>query len=161
MFQRHAAQLLRYASGRVGEQVAEDLVAQAFLTAYEQRDRYDPGRGDLLAWLYGICTNLIRRHRRDERRNLRALQRLSPSSTEGSATDAPSAERVDAQRAVARIAGVLARLPRRQRDVLLLYAIAQLDYQQIAVALQIPLGSVQSSLHRARAKVRLALGASR
>jgi RNA polymerase sigma-70 factor, ECF subfamily len=156
MFHHHARDLLRYASGRVGEQVAEDIVAQTFLTAYEQRDRYDPGRGDLLPWLYGICTNLIRRHRRDEQRNLRALQRLSPE-----VADAPSADGVDAQRAVARVAGTLARLPRRQRDVLLLFAIAQLDYQAIAVALQIPLGSVQSSLHRARAKVRLALGASR
>jgi RNA polymerase sigma factor (sigma-70 family) len=153
MFQRHARDLLRYATQRVGEQVAEDIVAQTFLTAYEQRDRYDPGRGDLLPWLYGICTNLLRRHYREEMRKLRALSRLSLEAEEP-----PNADGVDAQRAVARVAGVLARLPRRQREVLLLFAIAQLEYQEIAVALQIPLGSVQSALHRARAKVRAALG---
>lgn len=156
MFERHARDLLRYATQRVGEQVAEDIVAQTFLTAYEQRDRYDPGRGELLPWLYGICTNLLRRHRREEMRKLRALQRLSPSDTDG-----PTGDRVDAQRAVARVARVLARLPRRQREVLLLFAIAQLEYAEIAAALQIPVGSVQSALHRARAKVRLALGAPR
>jgi RNA polymerase sigma factor (sigma-70 family) len=156
MFERHARDLLRYATQRVGGQVAEDIVAQTFLTAYEQRDRYDPGKGELLPWLYGICTNLLRRHHREELRRLRALSRLPRESADG-----PSADRVDAQRAVARVAGVLARLPRRQRDVLLLFAIAELEYAEIAAALQIPLGSVQSALHRARAKVRLALGAPR
>jgi RNA polymerase sigma-70 factor (ECF subfamily) len=156
MFERHARDLLRYTTQRVGEQVAEDIVAQAFLIAYEQRDRYDPGKGELLPWLYGICTNLLRRHHREESRRLRALSRLPREKA-----DAPSADRVDAQRAVARVAGVLARLPRRQRDVLLLFAIAELEYAEIAAALQIPLGSVQSALHRARAKVRLALGAPR
>ncbi len=154
MFQRHARDLLRYATQRVGEQVAEDIVAQTFLIAYEQHDRYDPGKGELLPWLYGICTNLLRRHHREEMRKLRALSRLRVDNADG-----PTADAVDAQRAVARIAGVLARMPRRQREVLLLFAIGQLEYAEIAAALRIPLGSVQSALHRARAKVRHALGA--
>jgi DNA-directed RNA polymerase specialized sigma24 family protein len=41
--------------------------------------------------------------------------------------------------------------------VLLLFAVAELEYAEIAAAMRIPLGSVQSSLHRARAKVRAAL----
>ena len=150
MFDRYARDLLRYATQRVGEQIAEDIVAQTFLTAYEQRDRYDPGRGGMLPWLYGICTNLLRRHRRDEIRALKAVAALRPSNVDG-----PTADRVDAQRLAAR---ALATLPRRQRDVLLLYAVAQLEYAEIAAALGIPLGSVQSALHRARAKVRAALG---
>ncbi|WP_173041785.1 RNA polymerase sigma factor [Phytohabitans flavus] len=56
-----------------------------------------------------------------------------------------------------RLSAVLAKLPRRQRDVLMLYAVAELEYAEIAAALQIPLGSVQSALHRARTKVRAAL----
>ena len=48
-------------------------------------------------------------------------------------------------------------LPRRQRDVLLLYAVAELEYGEIAQALGIPLGSVRSALHRARTKVRATL----
>ena len=45
----------------------------------------------------------------------------------------------------------------RQREVLLLFAIAELEYSEIASALGIPLGSVQSSLHRARTKIRAVL----
>ncbi len=149
-FDRHARELLRYATHRVGEHIAEDIVAQTFLTAYEQFDRFDARRGELLPWLYGICTNLLRRHRRDEIRALKATAGLRPDTVDG-----PTSDRVDAQRLVAK---ALKSLSRRQRDVLLLYAVAELEYAEIAAALDIPLGTVQSTLHRARAKVRAALG---
>lgn len=152
MFERYARDLLRYATQRVGEHAAEDVVAQTFLVAHEQRHRFDPERGEMLPWLYGICSNLLRRHKRTELRSLRQLAALPPVVESG------SDERIDAQRAVARVAAVLARLPRRQREVLLLFAIAELSYEEIATALDIPLGSVQSALHRARTKVRQALG---
>lgn len=155
VFDRYARDLLRYCTRRVGEHVAEDVVAETFLVAYEQRDRYDASRGGVLPWLYGIATNLLRRHRRTEVSALRALARASTPVAEGPAQRA--SDRVDAQRAVARLSAVLAKLPRRQRDVLMLYAVAELEYTEIAAALRIPLGSVQSSLHRARAKVRAAL----
>ncbi|MGK5678759.1 RNA polymerase sigma factor [Actinoplanes sp. URMC 104] len=58
---------------------------------------------------------------------------------------------------MSRLSAGLAALPRRRRDVLMLFAVAELEYAEIAAALDIPLGSVQSSLHRARAKVRAAL----
>lgn len=153
MFDSYARDLLRYATRRVGEHIAEDIVAQTFLNACEQRDRYDSSRGDMLPWLYGICTNLLRRHRRDEIRALKAFPALQPDSVDG-----PTADRIDAQRLVAK---ALAALSQRQRDVLLLYAIAELEYAEIAAALGIPLGTVQSTLHRARTKVRAALGDSR
>jgi len=82
MFDRYARQLLRYAIQRVGESHAEDIVAHTFLTAYEQRHRFDASRGELLPWLYGICTNLLRRHRRDEIRALKALASTKPSGVE-------------------------------------------------------------------------------
>lgn len=157
VFDRYARDLLRYCTRRVGEQVAEDVVAEAFLVAYEQRDRYDATRGEVLPWLYGITTNLLRRHRRTEVRALRALARADGGSRAAEGPARRATERVDAERAVGRLSAVLAKLPRRQRDVLMLFAVAELEYAEIAAALQIPLGSVQSALHRARAKVRAAL----
>ncbi|GIF51956.1 RNA polymerase sigma-70 factor (ECF subfamily) [Asanoa ferruginea] len=150
MFTAYGRELLRYCTRRVGEQVAEDVVAETFLVAYEQRFRYDPTRGGVLPWLYGIATNLLRRHRRQEVRALRALADTDPGA------DA-AGDRIDAQRTVRKLAAVLAGLPRRQRDVLLLFAVAELDYAEIAMALDIPPGTVRSALHRARAKVRAAL----
>jgi RNA polymerase sigma factor (sigma-70 family) len=154
MFHRHARELLRYCTRRIGAQLAEDVVAETFLVAHERRDRFDPDRGELLPWLYGIATNLLRRHHSAE---VRALRAAASAVDDGGGHDDSTADRVDAQRSVARLSAVLAKLPRRQRDVLMLFAVAELEYAEIAAALGIPLGSVQSSLHRARAKVRAAL----
>jgi RNA polymerase sigma factor (sigma-70 family) len=162
LYDRHARALLRYCVRRVGPDTAEDVVAQTFLVAYEQRHRYDPDRADVLPWLFGITTRLLARHRRDEVRWYRALARTGADPLIGGRTvvesHAPRTdERTDAQRRTQQIAGVLADLPARQRDVLLLYAIGELSYAEIATVLDIPVGTVQSALHRARTKLRHAL----
>lgn len=171
-FDAHARELLRFCARRVGPELAEDVVATTFLIALEHRDRFDHGRsGGVLPWLYGIATNVLRRHRRDEVRAYQALARvgvdpLFPEAISGLARhgvvdghEQRAVERVDANRRARAVAGVLAELPRRQRDVLLLVALGGLEYDEIATALHIPIGTVRSALHRARRKLRAALGA--
>lgn len=67
------------------------------------------------------------------------------------------AEQVDAGRVIRGLAAVLADLPRRDRDALLLLAWGGLGYQEIARALGVPVGTVRSRLHRARSRLRSAL----
>jgi len=155
LFDRYGAELHRYCASRIGPSLAEDIVAETFLIAYRRRDRLPDG--PVRAWLYGIATNVIRHHRRTETRALRLLARTGhdPCVVEDVADRV--ADRVDASRLTRQAAAALAKLPTRQRDVLLLYAVANLDYDTIARTLGIPLGSVQSALHRARTKVRAAL----
>ena len=157
LYDRHAPTLYRYCARRVGPDLAQDVVAQTFLVAYERRHTYAQDQPPL-PWLFGIATNVLNRHRRDEVRGYRALARtgtdplLAPAAQESHATR--TEERTDAQRRSRSVAQVLARLPRRQRDVLLLFAVAELSYAEIAEALDLPLGTVQSALHRARTKLR-------
>lgn len=66
LFDRHASAVHRYAARRLGPDAADDLVAETFLIAFRRRAGYDETRADALPWLYGIATNLIGRHRRDE-----------------------------------------------------------------------------------------------
>jgi RNA polymerase sigma-70 factor (ECF subfamily) len=160
LFDRYGAHLLRYCARRVGPDHAEDVVADTFLTAHANFRLFDPARSGPLPWLYGIATNLLRRHGREEVHAYRALARASVLKDRGGEEWDRAAERVDAYRARGRLAKALASLSRRQRDVLLLFAVAQLEYDEIAVALDMPVGTVRSTLHRARAKVRTALGAN-
>jgi RNA polymerase sigma-70 factor (ECF subfamily) len=152
--------LYRYCARRIGPDLAEDVVAQTFLVAYERRHTYAQDQPPL-PWLFGIATNVLNRHRRDEVRGYRALARtgtdplLTSAAQESHATR--TEERADAQRRAQAVARVLAKLPRRQRDVLLLFAVAELSYAEIAEALDLPVGTVQSALHRARTKMRKAL----
>jgi RNA polymerase sigma factor (sigma-70 family) len=153
LFDRHAAAIHRYAARRLGTEAADDLMAETFTVAFQRRDRYDLAHSDAMPWLYGIATNLIRGHRRAEARRWRALARQAPALAAEPEADRVAA-RVSAQAVRPQMLRALAGLPRRQRDVLLLYAWADLDYEAIARALGVPVGTVRSRLHRARGALR-------
>src|SRR5882672_10516972 len=68
LFERYSGLLYGYCARRIGADLAEDLVAETFLTAFERRDRFDPAAPNARAWLFGIATNLLRNHRRTEQR---------------------------------------------------------------------------------------------
>jgi len=73
IFDRHADAILRYASSRLGPEVAEDVTAETFLAAFRRRCHYDTSRRDARPWLYGIAARQIGKHRRAEIRRLRML----------------------------------------------------------------------------------------
>jgi RNA polymerase sigma factor (sigma-70 family) len=157
LYDRHAAPLHRYVSRRLGDEMADDIVADTFLAAFRRRQAYDLTRSDARPWLYGIAANLIGKHRRTESRMLRAFARTGADPVaEG------HADRIDSQVsafAVQRdLAAAMAGLSAGDRDVLLLVAWADLSYEQTAAALGIPLGTVRSRLHRARGKIRAVIG---
>ena len=157
LYDRHAAQLYRYAYQRVGAQTAEDAVADTFLAAFQQRESYDQDRADARPWLFGILTRKLARHHRTEQARYRALARSAAETVQ----DGPAervAERVTAGTVRAPLAKALRKLSDGDRDVLLLIAWCDFSYDEVAVALGIPVGTVRSRLNRARRKVRDALG---
>ena len=76
IFDRHFRAIFRFLRGRVGGQLAEDLVSETFVVAFGRRDSYDLSREDARPWLYGIAVNLLREYRRAEERRLRAYSRV-------------------------------------------------------------------------------------
>jgi RNA polymerase sigma factor (sigma-70 family) len=157
LFRRHAPHIQRYVIRRLGSDAADDIVAETFLLAFRQRDRYDPARADARPWLYGIATNLIGRHRRAEVRLYRALARTGADPVCAPFTDRVD-DRVSAGQAGQLLAAALASLPAELRDTLLLAAWSNLSYEQIALALGVPIGTVRSRLSRARTRLRRTLG---
>jgi RNA polymerase sigma factor (sigma-70 family) len=157
LFRRHAPHIQRYVIRRLGPDAADDIVAETFLLAFRQRDRYDPARADARPWLYGIATNLIGHHRRAEVRLYRALARTGADPVCAPFTDRVD-DRVSAGQAGQLIAAALAGLAAELRDTLLLAAWSDLSYEQIALALDVPVGTVRSRLSRARTRLRRTLG---
>ncbi|MEU6424823.1 RNA polymerase sigma factor [Microbispora sp. NPDC046973] len=157
LFDRHASALHRYVARRLGASLADDVVSDTFLTAFRKRERYDLTQPDARPWLYGIAANLIGRHRRTEIRFYRALARTGVDEVAEPYADRVD-QRVSAQGTQRGLAEALAGLSAGDRDVLLLVAWADLTYEEISRALDIPVGTVRSRLHRARAKTRAALG---
>lgn len=153
VFDRHYPALYRYLHHRVGHDLAGDLAAEAFVVAFQQRATYDPQRADVRAWLFGIATNLVRHHHRSERRRLAAYAR---APREAFAEDETAAvdTRVAADALGARLGRCLAAMRSEDRDVLLLVALADLTYAEVAAALGTPIGTVRSRLARARRQIR-------
>jgi RNA polymerase sigma factor (sigma-70 family) len=159
IFDRYFDEIHRYLARRVGGTVADDLAADVFLTAFTTRQRYDVARNSARPWLYGIATNLISSHRRQEARYFRALsQAAAPPGWE--AEEERLADRISAAATRPLLAAALAKLPPGDRDVLLLVALADLGYPEVAEALGIPQGTVASRLSRVRRQLRAALGGS-
>jgi hypothetical protein len=105
-------------AGRAGTAVADDLVAGVFLVAWEQRAGFGPTRAGPKAWLYGIATNLLRRHHRSEETRLRAWARDGGRRSTQDEVDHRVAESVDADVRARRMAEALAGLRAEECDVL-------------------------------------------
>ncbi|SDJ07416.1 RNA polymerase sigma factor [Nonomuraea jiangxiensis] len=157
VFRRHASDITRYVTRRLGANAADDVVAETFLTAFRQRGHYDVTRPHARPWLYGIATNLIGRHVRTELHQLRVLERTGTDPVTAPFTDR-SDDRVSAEASRRRLAGALATLPKGHRDALLLVAWAGLTYPEVAEALGVRIGTVRSRINRAREKLRKELG---
>ena len=155
VFDRHAPAIFRFLGRRIGPDDAGDLLSEVFLAAFEGRARYDQERPSALPWLYGIASNLLRKHHRQRASELRALERvLVLSEPRGHLDTVPAS--VDAQVQLRAMADLLEGLPAGERDALLLYAWEDLTYDEIAGALGLPIGTVRSRLSRVRRRLRAA-----
>lgn len=157
IFHRYFTEIHRYIARRVGVPFADDAAAEVFLTAFAQRQRFDLAYPSARPWLYGIATNIVGAHLRRERRFYRMVgrgeARGAAASEEEEITD-----RLTAAAVRPAITSALAMLGRGERDVLLLVALADLSYEEVAQALGIRYGTVCSRLNRARKRLRAALG---
>jgi RNA polymerase sigma factor (sigma-70 family) len=153
LFDRHYDVIAGWLRRRVEHALADELASETFLQAFAARARYDAARADARPWLFGIAANLLRRHRRAEERRWRAYARAATRAVDEADLGAVDA-RLDAGAAASALATALASLGPGERDVLLLYAWAELSYEQIADALALPIGTVRSRLHRARGVAR-------
>lgn len=158
VFRAYFPAVYRFIVRRVGMTLAEDLAAETFAIAYRKRGAFRADLGSVRSWLYGIAVNLLRNHWRAEQRvfehDAAALlpQAVSPECPE--AVD----QRLAAAALAPVIAGALASLSRQQREVLLLFAWAELSQEEIGSALGLSPGAVRSRLFRARAALRASLG---
>ncbi|KAB2350874.1 RNA polymerase sigma factor [Actinomadura rudentiformis] len=155
LFSRHAPRLHAYIKRRLGPPLADDLVSETFAIAFKQRERFD-GRAEFSAWLWGIASNLIAKHHRQESRMYRAFARTGVDPAEDGVAELAS-DRAAAAALGPRLAKALAGLSAQDRNAVLLLAWGELSYAEIAATLDLPLGTVKAKIHRVRAKLRKAL----
>lgn len=152
-----APKIFRFAASRVGPDQAEDVTSETLASAWASRARFERRTDKSVdLWLFGIANNMLRRHKHSEARwiEMRGATGRMLDETTGEWDGLHGAEeRSDAQQCSTRLAKAVNGLPRRERDPLLLFAIQELTYEQIAVALGIPVGTVRSRISRGRNRV--------
>lgn len=152
----HMDILHNYALYLTGEkEQAADLLQETFLKAFRFYDKFEKGT-NAKAWLYRIMKNTyINEYRRvkripelvtydDQASSYRMLPRASQDSND-------LRETFDRGMLDDDVAGAIAALPEKFKSVVVLRDIEDLPYEEIAEALDIPIGTVRSRLHRARA----------
>lgn len=153
IFERHVRPVGGYIRRRVGADAVDDALSETFLVAFRRRASFDRSVGSALPWLLGIATRIVKRHRADEARQWRSFAAASAAAPVGDGGHGGVDERIDADAAVRALAPRIAALSARDRDTLLLYAWGDLTYEQIAIALGVPVGTVRSRLNRVRRRL--------
>jgi len=151
LYRRHGGLIYRFTLRMSRDAlIAEEVTQEVFLALLNQSDRFDPQRAALSTWLCGIARRQLWKY----------LERFDSYAT--SEDDTPEAESLDdspvtwlmRQEAVAAVRLGLEELPIPLKEVIVLCELEEMTYEQAALILTVPIGTVRSRLHRA--KVRLA-----
>jgi RNA polymerase sigma-70 factor, ECF subfamily len=150
LYEEHAQPLFGFLVYRIGDRAkAEDVLSEAFLRALRARRRFDRRRGSEKAWLYSIALNVLRDEVRRSAAESRAVERV-----EAVAAAEPvggGIEHVEDRDLVTRS---LDKLSPEEREAIALRYGGQLTVPEMARALDLPLRTVESRVHRALRKLR-------
>jgi RNA polymerase sigma-70 factor (ECF subfamily) len=153
LYRRHGGLVYRFTLQMSrSEAIAEEITQEVFLALLTQMERFDAGRGTLSTWLCGIARRQLWKHL--DRRDAAALL---DCDEEGAAelqcpSDGP-AELLLRREAVAAVRAGMDELPPALREVVILCAFEEMSYEQAAQVLAVPVGTVRSRLHRAKARL--------
>ena len=152
LYRRRQGAIYRFAMHMSGSATAaEDITQEVFLALLRRECGFDPERGTLSGYLFGIARKLVLRNLERGRADV-ALDSDADDAAflELAVIDDPLIDLTRLEGIEALRRAVMA-LPRRYREVVLLCDLEELDYADAAVVLRCPIGTVRSRMHRARA----------
>ncbi|CAG2158422.1 ECF RNA polymerase sigma factor EcfG [Cupriavidus yeoncheonensis] len=147
----HVPRLRRYARALIhNHDLADDLVQDTLERALGRTEQFRPG-SDLRAWLFSIMHNLFINQIR------RASERVVHVSVDDDSIDESEYAVPPEQMRSLEMRDLdyaLQRLPVEQREVVLLVGLEEMSYADVAIALDVPIGTVMSRLSRGRERLR-------
>lgn len=148
LFDRHAQSVYAFARRFVGTSDAEDVVQTTFLRVLAIAGSYDDRALSARSWLFGVAYQVVRERRRASERLRAAMARYA---TVAASFVRPGASDLDLEAA-------LASLSEPKRVVLVLTQVHGLSAEEVARALDLPIGTVWTRLHHAKRDLRHRLG---
>jgi RNA polymerase sigma-70 factor, ECF subfamily len=154
LYRRHQGPLYRFALRMTGNAwAAEEVVQDVFMTLMREPKKYDPGRGPVGAYLFGIARNRVMKHLERLPRELSLEEKNGNGVRAGDAavnrfTPAHWAEQ---QERTERVRAAVLELPAEFREAVVLCELEELSYEEAAQLSGCPIGTIRSRLHRGRA----------
>jgi RNA polymerase sigma-70 factor (ECF subfamily) len=148
LYARYQRQIYHYAARMCGVAAGDDVVQETFLAVLRHGGRFDPAKGTVAGYLYGIARHhVIKRLDRD------GLTLSEPVELVASDAVAPQDTPLDTmarERMIEIVRQAVQSLPPAYREVVALCDLQEMDYATVAQVIQCPIGTVRSRLHRAR-----------
>jgi len=162
LYRRRHPAIYRFALHMSGNRaMAEDVTQEVFMALIREPQRYDATRGSLSAFLFGIARNHLRKRWEQERRLIPIaaeedeLDELTRSAAHangnGHGTTVSFARDFESRDTVGLVRRAISTLPEGYREVVILCELEEMSYEEAAAALDCPVGTVRSRLHRGRA----------
>jgi RNA polymerase sigma-70 factor (ECF subfamily) len=165
LYRRKHPAIFRFALHMSGNSaLAEDVTQEVFMTLIRDASRFDPERGTLGGFLYGIARNHLRRRWEQDRNSVPLPE--TADELDVILTTGPAARQINAGanvtafpaprdefaagECVARVRQAISTLPENYREVVVLCELDELSYEAAAELLECPVGTVRSRLHRAK-----------
>jgi RNA polymerase sigma-70 factor (ECF subfamily) len=155
LFAVHQAAIHRYALQMCGPAAADDVVQEVFLALLRQADRYDPARGAVRTYLYGIA-----RYHILKRAAASGVESALDEDDDQAAVPATALDDLSRAETVDQVRQAVHSLPPAYREVVVLCELHEMDYETAASIIDCPVGTVRSRLHRARRLLMAKLAAS-
>jgi len=151
-YRRHQGPVYRFALQMSGQaEIAEEVTQDVFMVVMRSPKQYDPSRGSVAAYLYGVARNFVLRRLEQDRPYLTALDDPQSQHAQLAARDADPLSDLARNERVESLRKAVLALPPAYREVVVLCDLQEVDYAEAAAALQCAIGTVRSRLHRARA----------
>jgi RNA polymerase sigma-70 factor (ECF subfamily) len=153
LYRRRQAGVYRFALQMSGSKsIAEDVTQEVFLFLMREGNVFDPARGSVSAFLFGVARNYVLRR-------LRVEQLLAPLNDESeddipmlqAGTDLCPLEDLTRAETIESVRKAVLSLPAKYREVVVLCELQDVSYGETAEILGCAIGTVRSRLHRARA----------
>jgi len=169
LYRRRHPSIYRFALHMSGNAaVAEDVTQEVFMTLIRDAGRFDPARGTVAGFLFGVARNHLRKRWEQDRRLVPLggdADELGPLASSSGTHHGPrgngngngnyavptSRDEFASMEAISRVRKAINTLPENYREVVVLCELEELSYEETAAALGCPVGTVRSRLHRARA----------
>ena len=145
LYQRNQGTIYRFALQMSGSKViAEDVTQEVFLFLMREGHLFDPARGSVSAFLFGVARNHVLRR-------LRVEQLLSPLDDDADQEGPCFVEDLTRAETIEAVRKAILSLPAKYREVVVLCELQDVSYEETAEILGCAIGTVRSRLHRARA----------